>query len=108
MRDQIAPRQAYVDVDRLCCCGFTEVVYCEGKSIRSVVEIFKSLSSHGQHCLGTRVSEAQATVTHGVFSECDLYELLEPSVCPVKGKRQAQNRWESFSADSRNIRFACR
>ncbi|QDU82705.1 AIR carboxylase [Polystyrenella longa] len=60
---------AAVDVDRLRRCGFTEVVYCEGKSVGSVVEIFKSLSGHGQHCLGTRVSTEQATALTEYFPE---------------------------------------
>ncbi|MAT14226.1 MAG: 1-(5-phosphoribosyl)-5-amino-4-imidazole-carboxylate carboxylase [Planctomyces sp.] len=58
---------AHVDVDRQRRCGFTEVVYCEGKSVGSVVEIFKSLTSHNQHCLGTRVSKEQATALEECF-----------------------------------------
>lgn len=52
---------ARVDIDRARRCGFPEVVYCSGKSEESVVEIFEQLSQHGQDCLGTRASEAQAS-----------------------------------------------
>jgi len=53
--------EAQVDLDRQRRCGFSEVVYCEGKSVSAIVEIFNSLASHQQPCLGTRVTDEQAT-----------------------------------------------
>ena len=50
---------ARVDLDRLARCGYPEVVYAEGKTVASVVEIFEALSGAGQDCLATRVSDEQ-------------------------------------------------
>jgi NCAIR mutase (PurE)-related protein len=51
---------AHVDLDRAQRCGFPEVVYAEGKTSEAVVAIFEALAQHGQDCLATRVSPAQA------------------------------------------------
>jgi NCAIR mutase (PurE)-related protein len=51
---------ASVDVDRQTRCGFPEVVFAQGKSVESVVEIFAALAARGQDCLATRVSPEQA------------------------------------------------
>lgn len=56
--DQI--EEAHVDVDRQRRCGYSEVVYCEGKTVNAVVEIFQSLARHNQPGLGTRINEEQA------------------------------------------------
>lgn len=51
---------ATIDLDRAARCGFSEVVYCEGKSAESVVAIFEKLAESGQECFGTRASVEQA------------------------------------------------
>lgn len=51
---------AVVDVDRARRCGFSEVVYGEGKSSRSIIQIFEVLAHRRQHCFATRVSPDQA------------------------------------------------
>jgi len=51
---------AHVDVDRQRRCGFPEVVFCEGKTAESIVEIFTALVDAGQSCFGTRISREQA------------------------------------------------
>jgi NCAIR mutase (PurE)-related protein len=50
---------ASVDLDRRRRCGFPEVVFCQGKSADAVVAIFEALQTHGEDCLGTRVSPEQ-------------------------------------------------
>ncbi len=49
-----------LDVDRQRRCGFPEVIFAEGKSTQTVVDIFARLTSSGQECLATRVSPEQA------------------------------------------------
>ncbi len=49
-----------LDVDRQRRCGFPEVVFAEGKSAQTVVDIFARLTDSGQECLATRVSPEQA------------------------------------------------
>lgn len=51
---------AEVDLDRARRCGYPEVVYCPGKTPHAIVDVFRALLSHGQPCLGTRVSAEQA------------------------------------------------
>lgn len=51
---------ARVDVDRFRRCGYPEVVYCEGKSIESIIEIFEAITRQNQDYFGTRVSSEQA------------------------------------------------
>ncbi len=59
---------ASVDLDRRRRCGFAEVVFCEGKTPESVLEIFRALRQHGEACLGTRCSEEQATLLQSEFT----------------------------------------
>ena len=52
--------QANVDVDRQQRVGYPEVVFGEGKSIESLIEIVGRLEEAGQSVLATRVSDVQA------------------------------------------------
>ncbi|MCA9073790.1 MAG: nickel pincer cofactor biosynthesis protein LarB [Planctomycetaceae bacterium] len=49
-----------VDLDRQRRCGFPEVIYAEGKSAQTVVDVFARLVEAKQDCLATRVSPEQA------------------------------------------------
>ena len=62
---------ARVDLDRLARCGYPEVVYAEGKTVESVVEIFAALSEAGQDCLATRVSAEQGEALVERFPEVE-------------------------------------
>lgn len=55
-----ATRDANVDLDRRRRCGFSEVVFCEGKTAEAIFEIFEVLRRNDQDCLGTRVTPEQA------------------------------------------------
>jgi len=55
-----ATQDAHVDLDRPQRCGFPEVIFCQNKSVQSVLEIVDVLVKSGQKCLGTRVSAEQA------------------------------------------------
>ncbi len=57
-----ATADAHVDLDRQRRCGFPEVVFCEGKTPESIVEIFAAMNRRGQDFFGTRVSPEQAAV----------------------------------------------
>ena len=50
---------AHVDLDRARRCGFPEVVFCEGKTTQSIIDIFTAQSQAGQDCFGTRVASEQ-------------------------------------------------
>ena len=62
---------ARVDLARLARCGYPEVIYSEGKTVESVVEIFGALSEAGQDCLATRVRADQAEALVARFPEAE-------------------------------------
>lgn len=58
-----------LDLDRRARCGFSEVIFAEGKSTDSVVQIFERLRQAGQDALATRVSAEQAEALLERFPE---------------------------------------
>ena len=62
---------ARVDLDRPRRCGFPEVVFCEGKTSESVVEIFAALIDAGQEAFGTRASPEQAAAVCQRFAHTE-------------------------------------
>lgn len=58
---------ARVDLDRQRRCGFPEVVYCEGKSVEAVEQIFAALVAAGQDAFATRASIEQAAAIQRRF-----------------------------------------
>src|SRR5262245_5839704 len=53
---------AKVDLHRAERCGFPEVIFCEGKTCEAVLAIVRHLHEAGQHCLATRVNDAQSAL----------------------------------------------
>lgn len=62
---------AHVDLDRPRRCGFSEVVYCEGKTTAAIVDIFHAQQDAGQDCFGTRASAEQADGILRKFADAD-------------------------------------
>ena len=62
---------ARVDLDRQRRCGFPEVVFCEGKTSDSVVEIFAALIEAGQEAFGTRATPEQAAAVRLRFPQAE-------------------------------------
>ncbi len=54
-----ASEEAHVDLQRAVRCGFPEVIFAEGKSIATLLEIVQTLHERRQSVLATRVSDAQ-------------------------------------------------
>lgn len=52
--------EAQVDIDRARRCGFPEVVYAEGKTVRAIEKIFRALLAARSEVLATRMSASQA------------------------------------------------
>lgn len=80
-----ATSDAHVDLDRRRRCGFPEVVYCEGKSPESLVEILEALYRNGQPYLGTRVSPDQAEAVLRRFPDA----VYNPVARTVRSQRGA-------------------
>jgi NCAIR mutase (PurE)-related protein len=60
---------ACVDLDRRRRCGFSEVIYGEGKTVAALVEIVRTIHAHCQPLLATRVSPEQADAVRAAFPE---------------------------------------
>ncbi|MGL4550911.1 MAG: nickel pincer cofactor biosynthesis protein LarB [Gemmataceae bacterium] len=58
---------AQVDLDRRRRCGFPEVIYSPGKTAEQIVAVVRRLAEAGQHCLATRVEDAQAAALAAAF-----------------------------------------
>ncbi|MEW4562497.1 nickel pincer cofactor biosynthesis protein LarB [Bremerella sp. JC770] len=63
-----------LDVDRARRCGFPEVVYGEGKSVETIVEIFEKQQERGDNSLATRIDAAkgealQKLLPEGIYHE---------------------------------------
>ena len=52
--------EAQVDLDRRRRCGFSEVVFAEGKTVAAMEKIFEALLRHGADVLATRLSPEKA------------------------------------------------
>jgi len=59
--------EAQIDLDRRRRCGFAEVVFGEGKSVDTLVKIFRELLVDGQEVLATRISAKKAGELVGMF-----------------------------------------
>ena len=58
-----------LDLDRHLRCGYPEVVYGEGKSVETLVQIFERLQEAGLPVLATRVSNEKATALADAFPD---------------------------------------
>jgi NCAIR mutase (PurE)-related protein len=56
-----ASDEAHVDLHRASRCGFPEVIYAQGKSIGTLLEIVQAIHQRGQAVLATRLTDAQQT-----------------------------------------------
>ena len=48
---------AHIDHHRQIRCGFPEVIFCPGKTVEQIVEIFSRLAEKGSNVLATRADE---------------------------------------------------
>lgn len=58
-----------LDLERARRCGFPEVIYAEGKTPATLVELFARLRDAGQDALATRVSDEQMHALHERFDD---------------------------------------
>ncbi len=60
---------ARIDHHREIRTGYPEIVFCEGKTIEQVRDIFKHISDTGQNVIGTRASSDQFKSVHSIAQE---------------------------------------
>lgn len=58
-----------LDLDRRSRCGFPEAIYGPGKSNAVIIDAFRRLHEHGDHCLATRVTPEQAAAVQAEFPD---------------------------------------
>ncbi len=80
---------AHVDLDRARRCGFPEVVFCEGKTTQSIIDVFEAQSKVGQDCFGTRLTAEQAVGISKHFPNAQ-YNAVSRTVSLSNGKIEPQ------------------
>jgi len=60
---------AHVDHHRALRCGFPEVIFCPGKTIEQIVEIFRRLAQGGGNILATRATEEAYLAVQAILPE---------------------------------------
>ncbi len=65
---------ARIDNHRELRTGYPEVIYCEGKSITQVKEIFEAMVSHGNNIIATRAGKELAETVTAHFPEAHYHE----------------------------------
>lgn len=97
---------AKVDIQRQHRCGFSEVIYCQGKTVEQVVAIFRKLYEHSNgNILATR---ADSEMYKAVFSEINEAEYNEQAKTIVlkKGQQKAVGHVLVISAGTSDIPVA--
>ena len=65
---------AHLDHHRTVRCGIPEVIYCPGKTIDQIVEIFTRLAAHGHNVLATRTDQATFQALAQKFPQAQFHE----------------------------------
>lgn len=75
---------AKLDLQREIRTGYPEIVYCAGKTIKQVKEIFKVLAERENNVLGTRASKEMYDAVKGILPQTVYYE--EAKIISIKKK----------------------
>ena len=65
---------ARIDHHREIRTGYPEIIFCEGKTIEQVRDIFKHISDTGHNVIGTRASEEKFRAVHSIAPEALWHE----------------------------------
>lgn len=82
---------AKVDAHRHLRNGFSEVIYCSGKTVEQVVAISKKMAEKGMNILGTRASKEVGARICSEFGHADFdalsgtFQIIVHDIKPVKG-----------------------
>ena len=97
---------ATVDHHRAIRCGFPEVIFCPGKTVEQVREIFKSLAGAGGNVLATRATpEIYAAVAAGIPA-AEYHELARAITLRQGGKPQAVGHVAVVAAGTSDLSVA--
>jgi pyridinium-3,5-biscarboxylic acid mononucleotide synthase len=98
--------EAMVDLDRARRCGYSEVIYSEGKSNGTLLETFQALIDHDQDALATRVSPTQAEVLTKNFPK-SIYHAQARTVRYNRHDLQRQAKVAIIAAGTTDLPVAC-
>lgn len=71
--------------------GFSEVIYCRGKTTEQIVSIAKRMAENGMNVLGTRADDEAGQAIRGAFKNADydnlsgVFQIIQHKIEPVKG-----------------------
>lgn len=83
---------AKVDSHRHLRNGFSEVIYCQGKTIEQILSITKKMLANGVNVLGTRASEETGRKICAEFEKADYdslsgtFRIIKHDIKPLRGK----------------------
>ncbi len=75
---------AKLDLQREIRTGYPEIIYCAGKTIKQVKEIFRVLAGHENNVLGTRASKEMYDAVKDILPQAVYYE--EAKIISIKKK----------------------
>jgi NCAIR mutase (PurE)-related protein len=82
--------EAQLDLDRARRCGFPEVVFAQGKSVRAMEKIFQALLANGVDVLATRVTPEQAAELGPKFPTGSYNAVGRTFRIPLAAEREAE------------------
>jgi len=72
--------------------GFSEVVFCQGKTIDQITGIFSKLASHSRPVLGTRADREAYQAVHEILPEAQYFEMARCIVIPAGGMLEEKEK----------------
>ncbi|EAQ81036.1 nickel pincer cofactor biosynthesis protein LarB [Blastopirellula marina] len=96
---------ASLDLDRSARCGFPEVVYGEGKSAETIVEIFRRQLQSGESCLATRIDADKGAILSAEFSTA-IYNPIGRTVRLGEAKQKPLGKVGLITAGSSDLPVA--
>ena len=99
---------AHIDHHRHIRRGFPEVIYCPGKTVEHVIEIFSALAEKGNNVLATRAEPSvfQALVKTGKFPQARYEESAKAIVLEQKKLKPSRNAIPIITAGTADIPVA--
>lgn len=72
--------------------GFSEVVFCQGKTIDQITGIFSKLAEHSRPVLGTRAKLEAYQAVKAIFPEAQYFEMARCIVVPAEEKKESKSK----------------
>lgn len=97
---------ARLDYHRQMRTGFSEVVFCQGKTIDQITGIFSKLAEHSRPVLGTRAKLEDYQAVKAIFPETQYFEMARCIVVPTEEKKESKGNVVVISAGTADMPVA--